>query len=377
MAANPRIGLNLLYLRPGLVGGTETYARGLISGLQAVRPEFDFFLFLNRSAWNTFPDSPQFQRVCCPTPLEPSWRHIWEQLRLPGLCRRYRLDVLHSLGYVSPLRLPCAAAVTVHDLLYKRASGMISLHKRIFWGAMIPLSVRRADAVITVSLQSRNDLLELLRVDAETVFVTEEGPGQPLPVPSPWDRVKRKYDLPDHFFLSVGTAEHKRVDLTAAALRILRRDGAPAALVVTGTGAGNGDMLELIAGDGEVRVLGHVPAGELATLYARAVALVCSSELEGFGLPVLEAMSAGTPVIASRGGALPEVIGTGGVLVSGNDAEELAGALHRIVNDGELRARLRAQGLSRVEQFSWQNCAQATLTAYQAALRRHGRAQPK
>src|SRR3954452_16921732 len=102
----PRIGLNMLYVRPGKVGGGETYARGLLSGLQQLDTSFEYFVFLNSAAWPTFAELdrfPNFHRVKCSSPLHPALRHAWEQVRFSGICKKYGVDLLHSLGNVSPL----------------------------------------------------------------------------------------------------------------------------------------------------------------------------------------------------------------------------------------------------------------------------------
>src|SRR5437764_6157115 len=101
-----RIGLNMLYLRPGKVGGGETYARGLLSGLQQLDSGFEYSVFLNPVAWPTFAELdgfPNFRRVQCSSPLHPVSRHVWEQTRFSAICKKYDIDLLHSLGNVSPL----------------------------------------------------------------------------------------------------------------------------------------------------------------------------------------------------------------------------------------------------------------------------------
>src|SRR5687767_15383007 len=109
-----RVGLNLLYLRPGKVGGTETYARELIAALARSGRSFECVIFANRKASPTFAEAgkdPRFAIISCGVPASPWMRHVWEQAQFPGLARRYRLDVLHSLAHVSPLRARCAKVV--------------------------------------------------------------------------------------------------------------------------------------------------------------------------------------------------------------------------------------------------------------------------
>jgi glycosyltransferase involved in cell wall biosynthesis len=108
----------------------------------------------------------------------------------------------------------------------------------------------------------------------------------------------------------------------------------------------------------------------LASLYKNATALVCSSELEGFGLPVLEAMSVGTPVIATDRGSLPEVVGKGGVLVECGDADALAATMGKLIRETKWRDDLSRNGIAHAQTFSWELCAAATVKGYEEILRR-------
>jgi glycosyltransferase involved in cell wall biosynthesis len=370
MGDTPRIGLNMLYLRPGKVGGGETYARGLLDGLQQLHSGFEYFVFLNSAAWPTFAyldSTPKFHRIACSNPLNPVLRHLWEQIRLPALCKKHAIDVLHSLGNVSPLISSSAKMVTIHDLLWKHEPERLAIMRRLLYKFASPLSARVCDGVFTVSNYSRQDISQVLGIPASKLFVTTEGPGQDFPQPADWHQVKTKYKLPDQYFLSVGTETHKRIDVSLEAIRLLREKKVPAHLVVAGE---RSDSSKTFNSNGELRWLGYVPAPELIALYKNATALVCSSEMEGFGLPVLEAMSVGTPVIATDRGSLPQVVGDGGVLVQCGDAAALASTMDKLIREPHWRADLAQRGLAHAETFSWKLCAAATVRGYEDVLRR-------
>jgi glycosyltransferase involved in cell wall biosynthesis len=232
---------------------------------------------------------------------------------------------------------------------------------------MIPLSARSANAVVTISHNSKDDIVELLGIPERKVFVTLLGPGQELGEKKPWATIKEKYGLPENFILSVGTAAHKRLDLSLAALRTLRqRNFAPPPLVITGR-PDWGPTLALQKDD-EAVFVGFVPKEDLATLYAKAIATICTSELEGFGLPVLEAMSLGTPVIAFSGGAVAEIVGSAGMLVNQGNVEEFAEAMKCLIVDQSLRVKLGKLGLARANSFSWDDCAKKTMEVYDWVL---------
>jgi glycosyltransferase involved in cell wall biosynthesis len=367
--AGQRIGLNVLYLRPGIVGGGETYARGLLDGLSQLSFDCKFIVLLNASAYPTFAElrsDTRFELVQCSSPLTPVRRHLWEQWHLGSLCKEYGLNLLHSLGNITPLLAGVPQIVTIHDLIHLRAPERLSFAKRTFARWMVPASVRVSEKVLTISEFSRRDLLEKLRVPTGKVVVSLEGPGQGFEEVADIQEVRVKYSLPRSYFLAIGTGTHKRVELTAAAVRAVRANGIDTHLVV----AGHKDQtLDFLTQDGNVSFSGYVPSADLAALVMGATALVCSSEMEGFGLPVLEAMMLGTPVISSDQAALLEMIGDAGLTVKVGQVEQLTAAMIRIIEDDSLREDLKAKGKTRSQLFSWKHCAAVTLETYAEVLR--------
>lgn len=364
--SRPRIGLDLLFLLPNRIGGAETYARGLIQGLRDLDPPFDFIVFLNREAYPTFAELdevPFFERVLCPVPLDPSIRHVWQQAQYPSICRRHKIDLLHCLGNVIPFRAPCRTTVTIHDMLYKREPQCVPFLRREVLGRLISRSAARTDLVITVSHASENDIEHYLHVPQEKIHVTPEGPGQLLTSASPWEQVRDKYQVVQPYFLTVGSAPHKRLDRIAAALEILRSEKRMNVNLIS-------TSVDSSPSEGTIRQFGFVPPEDLATLYKHAIALICFSDLEGFGLTALEAMGLGTPVVASDAASLPEVLGDGGIIVEHGDSRALANAMWRIATDQELHSEMRNRGLKRVANFSWIGCAAETARAYAKVLSR-------
>jgi hypothetical protein len=260
-----RIGLNALYLRPGRIGGGETYARELIEGCKSLNLSYEFIIFLNSEAFPTFAEldsHANFKRVLCRVPLNAPLRHAWEQIYFPSLCRKYRLDLLHSLGGVTPFWLPCANTVTIHDLLYKVEPASLPWMRRAVLGRLVTASARRCDLVITVSLTSQENIIRYLAISADKIRVTLEGPGQAFQTALPWEQVQRKYNVPQPYFLTVGTATHKRVDGVVQAAEILRAEKKFTAAIVTTSPIGH-----LPPSTSTVKHLGYVPPEDLASLY--------------------------------------------------------------------------------------------------------------
>lgn len=362
------VGLNLLYFRPDITGGGETYAKGLLSALGAIESEFKFLVFVREDAAEAVRglcSVDNFEVVSLRCPPRASARHLWEQVQLRAVCRDHQIDLLHSLGNVCPLWLGSKQVVTIHDLLYLHVTGL-SLSRRMFYSLMIPASARSCNAIIAVSRSTRDDLRSRLGISEDKLFHVSEGPGQNFIPGSNWGQVKERYKLPEQFFLSIGTGEHKRLDVSLSAVRNLRKQNVPAHLVVAGEDM---ESTRRMDEDDGLTWLGYIPKTDLAALYQRATAVICASEMEGFGLPILEAMSLGTPVISTDRGSLPEVGGKGSLYFNCGDSEALASAMLQ-VQSPEFRRGLVERGAGHVAGFSWKLCALRTVEVYRSVLRR-------
>jgi glycosyltransferase involved in cell wall biosynthesis len=271
---------------------------------------------------------------------------------LPRLLGRVGAALCHT-QYAVPLRAPCPAVVTVHDLSFARDSGLMGWKDGVVFRAVVPRSVRRAARVLAVSERTRRDLVELYGVPQEKILVTPNGVDPAFHPPQ--DPVPR---TSDGYVLAVGAIQHRKNQL--AALDAASRAGLR--LVVAGPRKDASLASELERRGAEV--LGYVETDRLAALYRAAACLVQPSRYEGFGLPVLEAMASGTPVVAVHEPALEEVAGDAAVFVNEQD---LASGIETALAQ---RDRLVAAGLERARAFSWRASAELTLTAYREVLRR-------
>lgn len=302
-------------------------------------------------------------------------RIAWEQMQLPALARQHRLDVLHSPHYTMPLTKPCPSVVTLHDMTFSLYPELHLWYKRLFFNSMIPLAVRRADALIAVSASTRADTIRLLHAAPEKIFSIPYGidPAfHPIAAAATLSGTRAKYHLPEKFVLYVGNLEpRKNLPALVRAFASIAASHRDTKLVLAGSrGWKDAPVFAAVNKLGLTDVVlfpGFIPQADLPAVYSLARAFVYPSLYEGFGLPVLEAMACGLPVITSNLSSLPEIVEDAGILIDPRSERELADALRQILTDGALHERLASRGLKRAAKFSWERTARETLAVYQRA----------
>jgi glycosyltransferase involved in cell wall biosynthesis len=274
----------------------------------------------------------------------------FQELRMAWSVPRTLTELRPALAHFQhalPLRCPCPAVVTIHDLSFERDPAVMPLHDRLVFKTVVPRSARRAAHVLAVSERTKNDIVELYGIAPERVTVTPHG-ADPAFSPGGGD--------PGTYVLLVGSVENRKNPLSAAAAASVV--GLP--LIVAGPVRDEELARELERRGAQVR--GYVTQEELADLYRGAACLVMPSRYEGFGLPVLEAMTSGTPVVAAPDAALHEVGGEAAVFV---EPERLADGVRQALAD---RERLVAAGLERAKAFTWEMTARRTVGVYLEVL---------
>lgn len=366
-----RIGIDLTAL-PREKGGVAYYLLELVAALARVDDVNRYVLLAQEEQRAELASrAPGFEQCFFRLPYRPL-RLAWEQVRLPAIAARLDLDVLHSPHYTRPLApLPCASVVGIMDMTLFLLPHQHVWAKRLFFRRMVPASVRRADRVIAISASTKCDLQVELGVAADRIDVTPLAVGRDYRPDIPADRinaVRRRYDLPPEFILYVGRLEPRKnlPRLLDAYRMLLERAPEAPLLVLAGApgwhgGALNARLAQLGA---RVRPLGYVPEEALPALYAAATAFVYPSLYEGFGLPVLEALSCGVPTITSAISSMPEVAGDAAVLVDPTDTAALAAAMQRLIQDRNLQQDLRVRGPRRAAGFSWARTATLTVETY-------------
>jgi glycosyltransferase involved in cell wall biosynthesis len=297
---------------------------------------------------------------------------LWHRLEWPpvelvaGDC-----DVAHGFH---PLLLPArraAQVVTIHDLFFLSNPASTVAEIRRDYPLLTRAHAQRAHAIITPTEYVRHLASERLGVDLSRIYACR--PGAPT-----WRRLGREPNVPrDGYLLFVGTLEPRKnlgALLDAYSMLLARQLPVPDLVIAGRATAESASWFARMAEPplaGRVRILGYISDVEREQVYAGARTLILPSLDEGFGIPVLEAMSAGVPVVASNRGALPEVVGDGGILVDPTPGD-LAVALESLIRDDDVAERWAAAGLERARGFSWAAAAATLRTAYTDAVARRG-----
>lgn len=299
-----------------------------------------------------------------------------EQVAVPWAARR--ADLLHVSHYNAPLLHPGRLVVTIYDLNHITHPAIRNnLGAWVYFRPMFHLVARKAVRIITLSLHIKAQIVERLHVPPAKVTVIPLGVDaqfRPLEPGQAAERVRAALGVSCPYLLYVGNLKpHKNVaTLLRAFARLRKRRALEHRLVLLGDDRVWKERLLALCGRlgiGEnVAFLPPVSDDLLPFVYGAAELVVQPSWVEGFGLPVVEAMACGTPVVSSRGGALPEVAGDAAEFFDPSSEEDLADAIERVLDSAELQASLRRKGLERAKRFSWEDSARRHWEIYRELL---------
>jgi glycosyltransferase involved in cell wall biosynthesis len=361
----------------------------------------ELVIFIQQHGFNLLPaavksSSSYIEWVVLPD-RRPGLRLAWEQLVFPWLARKYRLDLLHSPHYTMPWLMNILArrvktVVTFHDMTFFLFPRLHTRVKRRFFPLAIRMSASRAHKIIACSESTRQDAIRLLHIPPEKIITVYEGIGQdfhPIQDLELLETTRRRYGLPEKYFLYVGTVEpRKNLPLLIQSFAQVRQQ--PDALYPVGYLASRWPLVivgqngwryeevyllvEQLHLSDSVHFTGYVPAADIPILFNLASIFVYPSLYEGAGLPPLEALACGTPVITTNVSSMPEYVGEAAVLVPPGDSrdpaarEALTKAMLQLSHDPTQLEALAKMGPRQAADFTWKRTAQATLSVYKEAL---------
>lgn len=352
--------------------GTKSYIEGLVGGLLRVDTENRYHLWGAQVPHTAH--HAHYERFV--GNYRRAWQLAWKTFGWPPVdwVGPKDTDLWHFTNYVAP---PTARpfVVTIHDLAFVHFPQYAEEKNLAFLQKFVPDTLERASQVIAVSEATKEDLLSNFKVSEAKITVTPEAadPYFMRPVPAEEiERIKDKHGIDGEYFLTVGTLEpRKNLKNLLLAFAGIRRQTTETLVVTGGQGWRFADTEELLRKLGlgtRVVFTDYVPKSELAALYHGAKLFVFPSHYEGFGIPVLEAMSTGLPVISSNTSSLPEVGGGAALYFDPHDTEALKLALRRTLADPKLLGRLSEASRVQAGKFDWDTTARLTLGAYQRAL---------
>lgn len=377
MRPGTHVGINAVFLEPGM-GGLETYVRELIPELLSVAPAMRISIFANQGGAESLAVESWATDVSIVThPLigrRPA-RALSELALLAPLARRHGVELLHSVGMTAPLATRPVGVVQVSDVIWLTHPDPADRLTAAVWRAIVPPVARRARRVITLSEASRRELVARLRIPVERIDVVPLGPGS-----EPEPEVTSEPELRERLGLGAGPVilavaakrRHKNLEALVEALPEVHRAVPDAQLVMPGKPTPYEQRLRERAeelGVGSSVVLPpFVSKADLEGLYAAAACFVLPSFVEGFGLPILEAMRRGVPVACAAASAPAEVAGKAALLFDPYAPGDLAAAVTSLLTDRQRAAELARLGRRRAESFTWRTTADRTLESWSRAL---------
>jgi glycosyltransferase involved in cell wall biosynthesis len=369
--------------------GVGTYIRNVVRTLGRLDHETNYFLIgppAKVEEIGALP--PNFHTI----PLLAPERSLQGYREFRTALKQLDCDLVHIPNLFSvPRTLPCPYVMTVHDMLEHMARAR---EQSGFWRSIYFQTTKRvlagAARIFAVSNFTRNEIEKLFEIPSERIEVVYNAIDERFlhghASEADRDLIARRYQVTYPFLLYAGRiSPHKNVvrmiEAFSALKTELERDQAypDLKLIIIGDDlSGNPDLRRTVVRSGvqnDVRFLGFIPIEVLRIFYDEAKVFVFPSLYEGFGLPPLEAMAHGTPVVTSNVSSLPEVVGNAAVLVNPENVFEIMRALHRVLTDQSLRARMKERGYQQAAKFSWNTSVRRILEAY-GQVARAGRKHP-
>lgn len=368
--------------------GLGHYSRTLVRSLAAFFPEHQYFLF-NPKRSDRFSIEEKNIREIRPRNLaskifSSAWRSSWVTADLQKL----DIHLYHGLSHEIPFgihKTGIPSVVTIHDLIHERHPEQYNPIDIKIYDKKYRHACQHADRIIAISRQTRQDIIDFYKIPAEKIEVCYQScnPAFSAPVSEEEKQaVKKRYGLPDRFFLSVGSVIERKNLLNVCKALFLLRDEISIPLLVIGDGGRykqqvkdfilqNGldkKVIFLSESESAKSAPSFQSAVDFPAIYQQATAMIYPSTFEGFGIPVLEALCSRLPVITSNTSCLPEAGGDAAYYVNPLNAEEIAEGMKRIVTDESMVANMKEKGWQHAQLFTPEKTAAAVMGVYQGLI---------
>lgn len=354
-------------------GGCRTYVINLIDNLLKIDKNNQYIIFYNNKKFlGTFKNTEEHVVM----PKTKYLQLVYDHISVPIMAKIYKLDIIHTPKSATSFFYKAFGIkniVTVLDTIPLKFPETENLLNRLYWKLQIPIAIKLADEVITISKSAKDDIEEMFKCDTK-IRVIYLGYNKNFRIVKNKNKltiIKNKYCLPDHYILFVGTLQpRKNIASILRAFHYLIKNNYlnDYKLVICGRLGWMYDNIFKIIDKLDLKkhivYLNFVSDEDLTYIYNLSDLFVFPSIYEGFGLPVLEAMACGVPVITSNISSLPEVAGEAGLKIPPTNIKSLALAIHKILKNKIIQKNMIRKGIIQANKFSWEKCARETLDVY-------------
>lgn len=356
--------------------GLGNYGRNLIRALSKYLPENEYYLYNPKEATKPFAEFLPNVKEVLPSVKNSLYANLWRQRLVSDRAKSDGVQIYHGLSQELPLGLSkkgIKSVVSIHDAIFIRYPHLYKTIDRNIYTRKLRAACKRADKIVAISQQTKNDLVEFFDVPANEIEVIYQGVNpiywkEILDFDEQPDDVRQRFELPEQFALFVGTLEERKgVDKI---LEAQLETGIPVVYVGRPTA-----FWENAQSQDKYKNIQHLiftPTvrrdEDLAKIYRLADLFIYPSIFEGFGIPVLEALISKTPVITSNSSSLPEVAGPSGKLVTPENQQEITEALQTVWSDAALRKEMAESGFTFAQGFKDDAIAQQWNRVYQSLL---------
>jgi glycosyltransferase involved in cell wall biosynthesis len=358
--------------------GDEVYTLELIKGLVRMNIGHNFYLFTDTEDWYQVPELKNLPSNWQVIPLLPKSKLIWTEYLLPKACHQYHIDLLH-IQYIAPLfGMPEYTKMlnTIHDISWKFVPQYIKFLDKFLLNTLIPISIKKSDAIITVSKHSKYSIQHIFKTNSDKIHSIYNG-GYIDSIPTVISiSQKVRQALQETYILYLGSLQPRKnlpIALKSFAKYLKLNPDSQLKFVIAGGKGYNYDkkidlIIEKYKLQKRVIFVGFITDDEKILLLKQAKVFIYLSLYEGFGIPLIEAMSLNTPIISSNASCLPEVVEDSGILVAPDNIDEIVKAITLLVHNPLIAKQYKEKGLQRAKLFTWQNMVEQTYNLYKKLL---------
>ncbi|MBL0146761.1 MAG: glycosyltransferase family 4 protein [Chitinophagaceae bacterium] len=361
--------------------GLGHYSRTLIQSLANGFTQHQYYLFNPKPSLLFQFNNANIHEVLPGQFLHKTFSSLWRSQFVKSDIKRLNIDLYHGLSHEIPKgidKLNVKSVVTIHDLIHERYPNQYPFVDRKIYTAKFTYACKTANHIIAISEQTKQDIIDYYKIPNHKITVCYQSCNSAFMQKvseQQQQTIKERYNLPDKYYLSVGSIiERKNLLIICKAIQLLKNE---IPLVVIGNGGSYMQMVKkYIAGNNlqhkiiflsehkNAQLTSFKSAADFPAIYQLATAMIYPSSFEGFGIPVLEALNSGLPVITSNASCLPETGGNAALYVNPLNENELAEAMIVVAENHSLRAEMIEKGFAHAQNFTPEKCAASVMSVY-------------